>query len=61
MSLADGATVQLKSGGPVMTVKYGDVDQRNGKVYVRCQWFNEAGVLQEEMFYEDSLKTIDVS
>jgi uncharacterized protein YodC (DUF2158 family) len=32
-----GDLVQLKSGGPIMTVRNTDLD---GPEYVLCQWFN---------------------
>lgn len=50
---ADGDVVQLKSGGPVMTVQFSD--ETRG---VACQWFERGGKSQKvhsEYFPEASL------
>lgn len=37
MDFKEGDEVQLKSGGPVMTVEHSEI--WNGKPRVRCVWF----------------------
>jgi uncharacterized protein YodC (DUF2158 family) len=36
--ITDGSTVQLKSGGPTMTVE--KVEEWNGVMTAWCQWFD---------------------
>lgn len=47
----DGTRVQLKSGGPIMTV---DSYDENTKKYL-CEWFKD-GKLYKESFRETSLE-----
>jgi uncharacterized protein YodC (DUF2158 family) len=46
-----GNVVQLKSGGPTMTV-------RETKEKVDCQWFDDKGELKQRAFDEGVLKKI---
>ena len=46
-----GDTVQLKSGGPFMTV-ISDEFQSDGKSFVRCAWFDEAKKLESSFIVE---------
>jgi uncharacterized protein YodC (DUF2158 family) len=48
-----GDTVQLKSGGPLMTVKVGDLEE------CYCEWFGTGQTLQGKNFYHTSLKKAD--
>ena len=52
-SLQTGDRVQLKSGGPEMTVSKALV---GGQWH--CQWFDKGGALQSAAFAGDSLKKI---
>lgn len=45
-----GDTVQLKSGGPAMTVNNVDLDN-----YVYCDWFDEHGDRHSDKFKADLL------
>jgi len=45
-----GDQVQLKSGGPVMTVKEYD----GGEVV--CEWFDEHSKVESRSFHQDQLK-----
>jgi uncharacterized protein YodC (DUF2158 family) len=48
-----GETVQMKSGGPVMTVERIAKDQKNQEDVVVCTWFETVGkrqILQKEQF-----------
>ena len=47
-----GEVVQLKSGGPKMTVE----NIAHGKVF--CQWFDENNNLQRNMFAPESLEKV---
>lgn len=51
MSFQAGDVVQLKSGGPLMTVV-----ETNDPGMVSCIWFNSENVVQEKAFSEDTLK-----
>jgi len=51
-----GDQVQLKSGGPVMTV-VGDSDTTQGDVL--CRWFDDKNVVQEHTFTDPELKTYE--
>ena len=46
-----GDTVQLKSGGPIMTVH--SITEETGELY--CQWF-VVGKVEHDYFPSDSLK-----
>ena len=43
-----GDTVQLKSGGPIMTVK--SIDQIEGVEYADCVWFDGKNEVQHMTF-----------
>lgn len=47
MSFEPGDVVQLKSGGPKMTVEWIEVDQTTNAETVACIWFEEVGRRQE--------------
>ena len=47
-----GSTVQLKSGGPIMTISY----EIKEKEKYECQWFDEEKKLQHGTFPSASLK-----
>jgi len=48
-----GSIVQLKSGGPVMTVSYID------NIYITVRWFESTkGHFEKEIFQKDMLKLI---
>jgi len=50
-NLAIGDVVQLKSGGPKMTVsRISQSTAEAGKVLVRCVWFLDNGTKQQEVF-----------
>jgi len=51
-----GATVQLKSGGPLMTLGLKD---QNG--WWDCEWFDDNKQVQHRRFLESSLKLDDGS
>ena len=53
-NLQSGDTVQLKSGGPVMTVK----DVRGGELL--CEWFDPQGKHQVQLFKPASLKKVEM-
>ena len=53
MKFRIGDLVQLKSGGPSMTVAYLPRDQPNR---CRCTWVDDKHNLQEEFFNFDELK-----
>lgn len=53
-----GDVVQLKSGGPKMTVVRlpGVKDIPEDKIrYIQCQWFDNAGVLQTQTFHIEAV------
>ena len=43
MSFEPGELVQLKSGGPIMTVERSENEERSGAVTVFCVWFEKVG------------------
>ena len=47
MDFAPGDLVQLKSGGPVMTVEIIDKDGMTGRDAVFCVWFEKVGNKQQ--------------
>ena len=49
-----GDVVQLKSGGPAMTVSK---EQGNGELF--CQWFDATEKYQSQSFESDSLKAYE--
>ncbi|MBC8377069.1 MAG: DUF2158 domain-containing protein [FCB group bacterium] len=53
MEIKIGSVVQLKSGGPLLTVS--SVENR-----ISCQWFDESGALQRGAFRREQLKVIEV-
>lgn len=51
-----GSVVILKSGGPIMTVRYLADDLNNPKYKLAtCNWFNTSGELIEKIFSVESL------
>lgn len=56
MAYRIGQIVQLRSGGPEMTVAFEDHSGK-GLVY-KCAWFTADGLLQEGFFPEGALKAI---
>jgi len=48
-----GEVVELKSGGPKMTVNW----EEGGEVY--CTWFDAKNTVQQKAFTADALKKID--
>lgn len=57
-----GDIVQLKSGGPPMTVERSDVKPWNGEPVVYCAWFqngsNDPHVLRRDTFHPSLLSLI---
>jgi uncharacterized protein YodC (DUF2158 family) len=54
---SSGDTVQLKSGGPVMTiVQYGKFSMGTVEGY-KCRWFDDKNKLTEDVFTEAELKS----
>lgn len=53
-----GDVVQLKSGGPVMTVENPSFQSNPGPV-VRCEWFDAKGLKQIGVFKEEMLERYD--
>jgi uncharacterized protein YodC (DUF2158 family) len=49
-----GDVVQLKSGGPPMTVSFVEA---NGEV--ACKWFNDKNKLEQARFQEASLEPVE--
>lgn len=59
LKFKSGDVVQLKSGGPIMTVfKYKPNPMNNApmKDSLFCTWFDENGVKQSSSFHEDQLE-----
>jgi uncharacterized protein YodC (DUF2158 family) len=59
ISFQPGNVVQLKSGGPVMTVvgEYLVMGVSTGQVY--CEWFDNKNVAKTGAFAESSLKIVE--
>jgi uncharacterized protein YodC (DUF2158 family) len=59
ISLQPGTVVQLKSGGPVMTVggEFFVLDVPTGQVY--CEWFDAKNVSRKGPFAESSLRIVE--
>lgn len=53
MTFQVGDTVQLKSGGPIMTV------EKASKGEVTCVWFDEKNQCQSKFFVPEVLKKAD--
>ncbi|MBD8008758.1 YodC family protein [Acinetobacter pecorum] len=51
MSFNVGEVVQLKSGGPLMTVS-----ETNDAGVVECTWFNSENNIQKQAFNQEMLK-----
>jgi uncharacterized protein YodC (DUF2158 family) len=51
-----GNTVQLKSGGPIMTIVSIENPANNLEKDISCMWFEEDGSLMRDSFPHDSLK-----
>jgi len=56
MSFPVGETVELKSGGPIMTVIEAGSDAFAGEPHVSCKWFDSAGKVQSESFPPAALR-----
>jgi len=56
MSFNKGDIVQLKSGGPKMTVKW--CEDQHGEMTALCQWFDGAK-RSEETFAPETLKKVE--
>jgi len=56
--LENGDTVQLKSGGPVMTIDTIATD--NGQQGATCSWFDDDNRIQKRWFPLTSLNKVDV-
>lgn len=56
-----GDVVQLKSGGPKMTVHQYDTEPMSDNLtsVVLCKWFDNNTNLQKEWFEEDSLERVE--
>lgn len=54
-----GDVVQLKSGGPVMTVALVGENGRTGGAEAFCKWFDDAQVLRELSFPVEMLDKIE--
>lgn len=52
--LREGTIVQLKSGGPLMTVAWIDSEYRT----THCNWFDEEGELKSYSFMPEQLKVV---
>ena len=52
----EGDVVQLRSGGPKMTVD--GLDDQAGKVQAKCSWFNGA-IRMSDLFELHSLRNLD--
>ena len=52
----EGDVVQLKSGGPKMTVD--GLSNEAGRVQVKCSWFNE-GTRMSDLFELHSLRSLE--
>lgn len=55
----NGATVRLKSGGPVMTVAAWDLHGRDDHKTFRCRWFDAQHNLIENTFDEWELVAVE--
>lgn len=60
MSFKRGDTVELKSGGPYMTVSYVEEVEGEDYVIVSCTWFAE-NKASNEKFTAEMLKQVDLS
>ena len=55
-----GDVVQLKSGGPKMTVsKLGEFRSKPGRQTALCTWFDKDEKYQEQVFEPDQLKIME--
>ena len=52
----EGDVVQLRSGGPKMTVD--GLDDQAGKVQAKCSWFND-GIRMSDLFEFHSLRNLE--
>ncbi|WP_374656453.1 DUF2158 domain-containing protein [Dongia sp.] len=55
-AIVKGKVVQLKSGGPEMTVRW--VEHDEGETRIGCEWFNDKDELKNSTFLVDSLDII---
>ncbi len=58
MSFQIGDTVELKSGGPAMTIA--SLDSSMGVHSAHCQWFDRNGNIQHHFYSATSLKQTHV-
>ena len=58
MSFQIGDTVELKSGGPAMTIAC--LDSAMGVLSAHCQWFDRNGTIQQHFYSVTSLKPCNV-
>ena len=55
-NVMEGDVVQLKSGGPKMTVD--DVSDQAGRLQAKCSWFNDA-IRMSDLFELHSLRNLE--
>ena len=58
VSFQIGDTVELKSGGPAMTIA--SLDSAMGVLSAHCQWFDRNGTIQHHFYSVTSLKPCNV-
>jgi uncharacterized protein YodC (DUF2158 family) len=56
MSFQIGDTVELKSGGPLMTISR--LESEMGVLRAHCQWFDRNGTAQQYFYSVTSLKPV---
>ncbi|WP_350161385.1 DUF2158 domain-containing protein [Thalassospira sp.] len=56
--LKQGDTVGLKSGGPVMTIRW--TQNENGEVEACCDWFDKSQKQETAVFPVSSLRKINL-
>jgi len=62
MNIKAGDVVQLKSGGPKMTVsKVGEFLKARGRTTALCTWFDNDAKVQEKIFEPAQLKIVKES
>jgi uncharacterized protein YodC (DUF2158 family) len=59
LSFQIGDTVELKSGGPLMTIAR--LESEMGVLRAQCQWFDQNGTAQQYFYSVTSLKTPSAS
>lgn len=58
-TLKTGDVVQLKSGGPLMTVEWVGESSMTGTVVASCQWFDEKNKVFNQAFPPASLCKVE--